>query len=58
MPVEKGADEKNPKPGEQAKKPWSRPTLRRLEDGVAVVENGPNPATWVLLEGLSYTKVS
>ena len=58
MPVEKGADEKKSKPSEQGKKPWSRPTFRRLEDGIVVVENGPKPANWVLVETNTYTPVS
>ena len=58
MPVEKGADEKQSTPSEQGKKPWSRPTIRRLEDGIVVVESGPKPANWVLVETITYTKLS
>ena len=57
-PVEKGADEKKSTPSKQGKKPWSRPTFRRLEDGIVVVESGPKPANWVLVETFSYTKIS
>ena len=53
-----GADEKKSTPSEQVKKPWSRPTFRRIEDGVVVVANGPNQANWVLTESPSYTKLS
>ncbi len=44
-------------PSKQAKKAWSKPTILRLEDGIVVVETGPNDANWVLLESLSYTLV-
>ena len=58
MPVENGVDEKESTPSEQGRKPWSRPTLRRIEDGIVVVKSGPNQASWVLVETPSYTRIS
>ena len=55
MPATRGGGGvKEPTPGKEAKKAWSKPTILRLEDGVVVVETGPKPANWVLTEGLSY----
>ena len=50
--------EERPTAEKAPKKAWSKPTIRRLENGVVMVESGPKPANWVLAETHSYTMVS
>ena len=50
--------EERPTAEKAPKRAWSKPTIRRLENGVVVTENGPKPASWVTQEGLTYTLIS
>ena len=50
--------EERPTAEKAPKRAWSKPTIRRLLNGVVVVESGPIPANWVTAESNSYTPIS